>query len=451
MSRPRPPIATLVRLAGLGACLALALTPAVLADDIRYPGYFPSFPAPAPATGIAPNGSPGTWLGGDGPFCCPLDATRSFWSFCDPGIGLPGARDRIGSHGIGNTIAIATCKDGRFTPQHFYKGSADSPVSYFPDPDNPGNKIEGTRFWLRKAFLHKGVLYIFAHQVCEPGSAVYNSKIIRVSNPLDSPTRWKYDLLGVGVNAVPRIGEPRPPAAPIHFGNEAFVDVENNYVYTYGEVVREQQRPDIYFSTFKTTAFRFPLDKLETSPPYTDMGRFGETMTAKFNEWKPGLYDPADFYDVGIPAVIGYTVRFNATLKAFQVVFSDDRAIFENIVKKLKPDDPAPWSVFLMTGPSPYGPWTRPVPIARYPEMDPARAGQPGRPFNPDDYAYAIGEQPAFEAHDADVVFTYAVSSLAHALDKKNTRLQRDLKAYNTYGWRARHPSFAQPEPPRAP
>ena len=165
-------------------------------------------------------------------------------------------------------------------------------------------------------------------------------------------------------------------------------------------------------------------------------------MTAKFGEWKPGLFDPADTHDVGIPAVIGYTVRRNATLGAWQVVFSDDRAIAENIWNQRKPEDPGPWSTFLMTGPSPYGPWTKPVPIARYPEMDPDRAGHPDRPYDPDNYCYAVGEQPAFEPTDAVVVFTYAVGSLGNVLDRKNRRLEADLKVYNTYGWLAPHPDF---------
>jgi len=427
-------------------CLALTLAWAVptVRAEIRYRGYVPTFPAPAPAMGVPPEGAPGTWLGGDGSFCCPLDATRSFWTFCDAGIGRPGAKDREGSIGIGNTIAIATCKDGRFAVEHYFKGSPDRPSPFFPDPENPANREAGTRFWPRKSVLHNGHLYLFAHQVADPGSVVYNTKLIRVRNPLDPPSRWDYDILALGVNLIGKGAggeEILPHPAPIHFGNEAFLDVAGNYLYTYGVIV-SQKSPEDYFATFQATALRIPLDRLEAAPGFADLGRFSEFLSKEPGVWKPGLYEPGDYHKVDIPAVLAFSVRYNETLKAWQVVFAYDRAIAQNLWRQLRPDDPKPRSAYIMTGPGPYGPWGEPRLLARFPEMDPEFADHPDRGYDADNFCYALAEQPAFEAWDGDVIFTYSSGSIGQARDKANTRLHTDMKAYRAYAWPAAHPWF---------
>ncbi len=434
--RSRSTAAWLIFLAGVAAGPRAEAQP-----PIKYPGYFPNFPAPAPATGVEPNPGPGTWLGGDGPFSCPLDATRSFWSFCDAGVGAAEATNRQGVIGLGNTIAIATCKDGKFTAQHYFRGSPARPRPFFPDPENFDGRQDGLRFWLRKAFPYNNRLYIFAHQVCDPGDIVYNTKIIRVLNPFDPPTRWDYQILALGVMPVPKPNQPDPPGAPIQFGNEAFVSLIEKYVYTYG-VTLNHKTPEDYFGTFQVTALRISLDELDAAPPGADLSRFSQYMTARYGEWKPGLFDPDDYYKVGIPAVIGYTTRYNETLRLWQTVFCHDRAVAQNIWGQLQPGDPKANSAYVMTSSSPYGPWSQPVAVAKFPEMDPARANHPDRPFNPDNMVYAVGEQPAFEAWDGVIVVSYALGSLGQNRDSKNPRPLNDIKVYNTYAWPAAHPSF---------
>ena len=365
----------------------------------RYRGYLPSFPLPAPAMGWERRGSEGVWMGGDASFSCPLDATRSFWTFCDAGIAPPGTTSRRqAGHpivGVGNSIAIGVCREGKFLAVHFFGGSPEQPRPFFFDPNNQNNDPKGSRLWLRKSLMYKGKLYIFAHQIMDPGP-VYNTFIIRVANPLDSPTAWTYDYLSLGVLPPPKAGlDPPSIPAPFTFGVEAYVDEREGYLYTYGSIVDQVSKNAYdYFHKFQNSALRISLAKLESAPPWADLALDAQFMTSRFGEWKPGLFDAQDYHRVGIPSIFGYSVRYSQTLKAWQVVFLHDGAVADYHGSVLKVDDPRVNSVFIMTGPTAFGPWSRAVPVARIPEMDPAEVRRPDRPQGPDSYAYCAANSP---------------------------------------------------------
>ena len=420
-------------------------------DEIRYPGYFPSFPAPGLASGVGQGGTPGVWLGGDAGFCCPLDESRSFWSFADVAIGVTGARSRLESSNhlrhlaVGNSIAIATCRNGRFGVQHFFRGPADHPLPFFPDPHNPTGDPKGSRLWLRKAILHKGRLYIFAHQIVDPGG-VFNTYLIRVGNPMESPGAWRYDYLLLGLFPAPGPGvDPRTGAAPVHFGTEAFLDVPNNYLYTYGCFASHKSTKE-FFNSFVLFPLRIPLGLVEAAPPYGDLGRSSQFMTSKFDVWRDGLHDPTDFHRVEIPALNSFSVRYNATLKAWQAVFHHDLPLEEYKAGNRRFEDPLVNSVWAMTSNSPFGPWSKPRAVSKVPEMDSRFDKIPDRPHGRDCFAYFVNEQPAFEPWDGDIVFCYTIGSYAQAHDHNNGPVFNDLKLYNVYGWPAANPFFGPTE-----
>ncbi len=434
----------------LALTLAWGASGARSADEIRYHGYFPTFPAPATAQGIGPEGGPGVWLGGDTGLLCPIDESRMFYSFADVAIGPPGSLTRKDSTNVrkglavGNTIAIATCRNGRFEVQHYFRGSPDRPQPFFMDENNLQNDPRGSRLWLRKAFHHKGKLYIFALQIFEPGDP-YNTFIIRVANPLESPAAWNYEYINLGINPPPKPGK-QPPAdqAVAYFGKDGFIDAANNYLYTYGihAIYRDRN-----FSGSEVTALRIPLDRLETAPAGSDLGPVSEFLTSRPGVWRSGLIDVKDYHKVGIPAFNSFSVRYNATLKAWQAVFGHDWPLQDYIAGKRQLDDPKVHTVYAMTSQSPFGPWSDPRPIARYPEMDPGRANVPGRASGNDCFAYFANEQAAFEAWDGVIVLSYSVGSLAADREHNDELKNTNMKLYNTYAWPAANPFFGPEKP----
>ncbi len=442
------------RLVFLAALIISAMGPDVSAQ-IRYRGYLPRFPNPAPASGVGPGGGPANWLGGDASFSCPLDAERSYWSFADIGIAAQGVRERREAANstqgisIGNSIAIATCRDGKFVAQHYYRGSAQHPLPFFLDLNNQANDPTGTRLWLRKAIMIDRQLYIFAMQTNDTGG-IFNTQIIRVLNPLESPQQWRYEYLNLGIFPAPRPGQAEKiTPAPVNFGNEAFLDPEGKYLFVYGMHCDHRSARD-FFTKFKITALRIPLDDLRNAPAGSDLGPICQSMTRQPGVWKNTLHDPNDFHDVGIPAYNGFSTRYNATLKAWQAVFCHDGILAEYFTGSRKFDDPLVNSVFVMTSASPWGPWTRPVPVSRYPEMDAAHDALTDRPHGPDCLGYFASEQPAFETWDGTIVFSYTIGSYAELRHHDGNPKLDNLKLYNVYTWSAPHPLFG-PLPPDRP
>ncbi len=414
--------------------------------QIRYPGYIPSFPAPAPAIGVGPGGGPGVWLGGDGGFLCALDSEDSFWTFCDFAVGPIGSKTRLDatSHkkrlDLGNSVAIATCRDGIFSVQHYFRGTALAPEPFFADPNNPAHDPVGSRLWPRKALLHNGRLYIFAHQV-RGGGGVYNTFIIRVNNPHRPPGDWLYDYLRVGNFAPPVVGVASTPS-PVYFGSEALLDEPHNRLYAFGIKADYNPADGGFSNTFEVTALRIPLDAIEDAPAGTDLAPVSESMTSRFGTWKPGLIDPNDYYKVGIPAFNSFSVRGNASLGVWQAVFSRDQAKGKYLAGRLPASDPTVSGVYAMAGKSAFGPWGQPVRIAEIPEMDPGRVRLTDRGYDPDSYAYFVGEKEAFEFWDGQIVFTYSVGSYQFGHGRNFTHIDSDMKQYTIYPWAAPNPFF---------
>ena len=413
-------------------------------DAIRFPGCSPGFVAPAPAQGVAPGGGPGTYLGSDAGFACPLDRQTTFWTLCDVAIGPIGARTRDDSTNkknnlaIGNTIALTTCRDGKFTVQHYFRGSSDNPLPFFPDPNNRENVAHGTRLWPRRAFVDEGKLYVFAQQIADPG-AVYNTWIIRVENPHDRPDRWQFVYLTLGQFPIPKIKVPTP-ASVIHFGSDAVLSVPDGYVYTYGI---ELPLKGAYEGNFQMTALRIPLAALRAAKAWDDLGPKAESMTREFNVWKPGLHDRNDRYLVGIPAFNAFSVRYNARLKLWQAVYGDDRSHGAFYAGFMPITDIKVKGVYVMAGPTPFGPWGKPELVATYPEMDPTRVNQTRHPYNADSYGYFVNELPAFEANDAEITFTYSIGSYRLTRHHDYSSFQVDMKQYTIESWTAPNPLLA--------
>ena len=168
----------------------------------------------------------GTWMGGDASFLCPLDEARSFWSFADAGIAPVGTRSRLDPArkviGLGHTIAIATCKNGKFSVMHYYRGTPEHPLPIFIDPNNPHNDGKGSRFWLRKPSCTAATLHL------RPPDDGPGDGLQHLPDPGRQPAgvapAWTYDYLALGVLPAPKLGEEPPKPPPFTFGNEAFVD-----------------------------------------------------------------------------------------------------------------------------------------------------------------------------------------------------------------------------------
>jgi hypothetical protein len=292
----------------------------------------------------------------------------------------------------------------------------------------------------------KGRLYIFAHQIIDPGG-VFNTLLIRVANPLDSPERWSFDYLNMGIFKRPTPGISPREAAPVHFGTEVILDEPGNFLYTYGCYANNASAKD-FFNSFTLFPVRIPLDKVETMPANGDLGRVAQFM-AKDGTWRDGLHDPNDFHPVGIPSFNSFSVRYNKTLKAYQALFAHDKELAQYLAANRAYDDPKVNSVWMKVGPTPYGPWSEPRVVAKYPEMDARYDGIVDRPHGKECYGYFMNERPEFETGDSNVVFCYTIGSYTEGHGKNSDIKNGNLKLYNVYSWSAPNPFFVPAEVPQ--
>lgn len=380
----------------LAACATATATARGQLGDCR-----PEFPF-SRAVGLG--GTEGTWLGADGLGMAVLDARagRTVWTFSDTFIGPPGATGRTQAAVItpANTIAIATCRDGRFTPTYYFRGRWDAPRPFFEDPADrltPGGSV----CWTQKALLHAGKLYVFLIRHPPGTMKSIGTAVARVDNPHDPPEAWRYAVLTLTTGG------------DLLYGVEAFA--RSGRMVIYGLYKNpEKQRPGEYAAgIWDLVAIRLPLSALEAGSDLDDLGERAEHL-ASDRTWKPGLLAPG-YLDIGLPAVPGngLSIRWNDAISRWQALFNTSAT----------PPNPG-WvpGVYLRFSESPFGPFERTRWVAEMPvRPDPRVEGAVI-------HGYSVGEKPEFASDPArKVSFTYSVSSTSAE------SARRDDTPYNVF------------------
>ena len=318
----------------------------------------------------------GGWLGGDAAYSVPLSPGRSLWLFGDSFVGPPELETRAGSHFIHNSIAISEClAGGRWEIEYFWTRAADGGDPHaFLDTGDPDRY-----WWLFDGFMHEGALYIglLIVEGSEPRGPLNlpfryaGMKLARITNPQDTPTEWKMQILPLSDDAT---------ALP---GSTMVIHGDHVYLFTF---------IDLEASRHPRALARLSLSALAERP--TDMPAHLEYL-ASDDTWKPGL-DALDAKVLMKDNASEMSVHFHPEIGSWVALYSypDIRPGF--------PEVPPSDEVFVRTAESPEGPWSEPTSIYRMPE--PLADHAVGR--DPNTFCYAAKEHPQL-ARDGDILFTY--------------------------------------------
>lgn len=142
---------------------------------------------------------PQGWLGSDIAKSIPLGDGRVLWLFGDTFIGeLEGGARKPGAKFINNSIAIQDPAITTGDDTTFYWGPGDT--SFFPhEPGTPGEL-----YWPTSGFMLDGELFIFCYSVAG-FLDIRNTTLIRVTNPLSSPTEWNWTVVDFSIGG-PNLG-----------------------------------------------------------------------------------------------------------------------------------------------------------------------------------------------------------------------------------------------------
>ncbi len=137
----------------------------------------------------------GGWLGGDGGSSIPLAPEREAWLFGDSFVSRPGKRTRAGSAMVANTIAISSCRMGKWSIEYHWRRTAHGRKARA----NSAFFDSGTRafrYWPLDGFLDEKTLYVALLRVeitnaAKPfGFKVTGVDLAKVANPDAEPDKW---------------------------------------------------------------------------------------------------------------------------------------------------------------------------------------------------------------------------------------------------------------------
>jgi hypothetical protein len=302
--------------------------------------------------GLQTNG----WLGSDDGDSIVLSPEKTLWLFGDTFIGSLSNGVRVaGAPMINSTIGI---QDRRKSPpdcMHFYwKEKGGKPASFFPHQAS----TTGQYYWVTKGVMLRGELFLFAW--CISGDAqgllgfkIAGSALIRVPNPLDPPERWVQE------------------AYPLNLGEgnsfHSALFLQPPYLYLYGIVEPRQ-----------TALARVRVEDLI-------QGKLAEA----YEYWVKGPQGPhwskeaKDCVPQFLPVNSECSVHYDPAWKLYTCFTYD----------VLHPE------IYLTTARELTGPWSKPVPIYRFPEAN---------RFSFPVMCYAVRQHPELSSRPGEVILTYA-------------------------------------------
>lgn len=335
------------------ALVVLLLVPALYAADGRDAACTPTFPV-----------GQQQWLGGDAVYSVPLPDGRTVWIFGDTLYGdkrVVVGKDPVMTH---NSMAISTCKDGKWNIDYFFKRGADGKfIDFFPA------RLKGTLAWpLGATRVGTDLLVTMICIRPLPNSAneamgfeTCGADLARVSNLGPDPQKWNIQVIpwiADGVKAY-------PSTAAL---------VEGKYVYIFG--LYETGKRPLVVTRIPVTGLADPLKNTQ--------------YLAKNGKWKRG-FNPADAKEVMERGSSEMSIAYHPDRKQWVAVLNEPGWFSDKVIFR--------------TAPSMFGPWTEGEVIYRIPDM------QKDYPhYDEHTFCYAAKEQPQFRKEDS-ILFTYACNT----------------------------------------
>lgn len=163
----------------------------------------------------------GGWLGGDGASSISLSAERELWLFGDSFVSYRSTKTRAGVGMVANTIAISSCRGGKWTIQSYWRVPAHRRHAHqkraFFD-----SGTRAFRYWPLDGFLQGNTLYVALLRVVntrarEPFAfEIVGVDLAKIANPDAEPGDWTISYVALSRSRVALPGVSiiiRPPYA----------------------------------------------------------------------------------------------------------------------------------------------------------------------------------------------------------------------------------------------
>jgi hypothetical protein len=306
------------------------------------------------------------WLGADDAYSIPLTPTKSVWLFGDTFVADPGVTLRTKAKNMArNTVGISTCESSKeCTIQYYWTDpKAEKPRSFF----DTGR--EDIWYWPFDGFFDGKTLYLTAMIVRNKkgagpedpfGFEIAGTQWFTVHNPMDTPDKWKIDSKELTDDK-------------LWVGSSTFGD--GDFVYFYSQVPAGEGKG------FMTVVRRAKSKLGEASGGWEYLGTD--------NKWRDGL-PKGDSAKVIDQAISEMSVRYHPSVKKWVAISGG-------------PEFPTNY-IAVRTADTPIGPWSNPVKVFEFPEMNPQNAG-----YDKDTFCYATKEHTEFG--NTKLVITYACNS----------------------------------------
>lgn len=302
------------------------------------------------------------WLGADGATSVPLGDAKILWLFGDTIIGnVSPEGKRIGTI-IRNSIAL-----------HNVSRGLPGEVVYYWDLTNavPGSFFMAENFekeycyWPLAAAAVDGELYVFAPQIYGhdiTSFSIGKLHLLRIYNPLDSPTRWSMSITNLGVGGNHQ-----------HFCAAAFV--EKPYIYLLGFDDGPTSDP----AHRRMVLARSHIDRLKNAREHDALEFWTQTDIGKM--WADKPHNLATLFE---PGVTETSVQFFPQWKQYCAITMDEQGI-----------------IYIISAPSLSGPWSKPLKVFEIPEMK----------LNNDYFPTASKTHPELAIDPDELIITYVINT----------------------------------------
>ena len=303
-------------------------------------------------------------MGADAAYSVRLPSSKTLWFFGDTFMTKGNLSNRNGANLIGNTIAVSQCINGQFKITYNWWLSGKTFNPFFK------HAKAGRRYWPAKPWLIDHRLFVplldVKHIKTGFGFQIVGTDVAIIENPEDSPDRWQITYRALTAHNDTNMGQG--------------VFKTKYHVYLLNGVSEG------------TTLSRIEIEKLRTDP-------LGVTNYMEFydhdGKWQPG-YRPTLAKNIGLKAGSGLTIRWDTTRRKFLALYAD----FSVPMQLAK-------QVSVSTATTIRGPWSDPISVFKFPELDPANPA-----YNSKNNCYAAYEHPQFNPRlSTEFAFTYNCNS----------------------------------------
>ncbi len=309
----------------------------------------------------------GGWLGGDGAFSIPLSNERELWLFGDTFVSADTkqTQTRVGAGLVRNSIAISSCRGGKWTIQYHWRRPADghNPYAVFE------SGTDAFYYWPLDGFLYGKTLYV---------------ALLRMSKT-DSKGPFAFKLLGVDLAKIEHADEePRNwsirylhlTSSEVAFPGVSIV-VRPPYVWMFGVMDHPRQNRQAVILT------RISLDRLDRPAESLEYLAAGA-------KWRAAPIG-ADAEEIIAQGQAAFSVRYHPEIGKWVLVQQQPGFLSGQIGIRTSAGLEGPWSPFHS--------------LMNEPEMRHHRTHRTRRkPI----FCYGVTEHTSFESAPGTLVVTYA-------------------------------------------